>query len=270
MSFFGGVNDIKKKTVKCINETVFNNDGLRILRFIRFVCNLNFKPDRKSLKAAKTLSYNLAEISKMRIFKELNAMFLCNSYKGNLKAIELFNTLNIYKYIFNNSFNNFKLTSKQVKVLSKSYNKITYYLFLSLCILNNGNTESAISSLKESNEIIAKVKFILQNLTDINNLETVTCKALINFNNLGVFEKRFLLNYNKSKYNKINKQYTNLKRKKLPFSIKELQIDGTDLLRLKVPQQKIGKILEQCLYAVMNEKVPNSEKELTEYIKYKL
>ena len=48
---YNGISDIQKKIIRCIEtpEKVFKDDGVRILRMIRFACSLGFKIEKKTL-----------------------------------------------------------------------------------------------------------------------------------------------------------------------------------------------------------------------------
>ena len=71
---YGGVKDIEKRVVKAIEtpEKVFSSDGLRILRLVRFASALNFDIDRKTLKIAREMSFQLRDISAERKKHELD------------------------------------------------------------------------------------------------------------------------------------------------------------------------------------------------------
>ena len=54
------------------------------------------------------------------------------------------------------------------------------------------------------------------------------------------------------------------------FTLKNLEIDGDDIIRLGItPGRKIGQILNDCLSKVINEELPNSCNELIKYVKMK-
>ncbi len=70
---FGGLNDIKQKTIRCVGEpyTRFEEDALRILRAVRFASTLGFSIDEKT-KSALSEQVNLLDfISAERIRDEL-------------------------------------------------------------------------------------------------------------------------------------------------------------------------------------------------------
>lgn len=75
---FGGQNDIKSKTIRCVGnpDTRFNEDALRILRAIRFSSVLGFDIDEKTSQSITNNRSLLQNISKERIRVELIKM-LC-------------------------------------------------------------------------------------------------------------------------------------------------------------------------------------------------
>ncbi len=74
LDFWGGVEDIKSKTIRFIDEQKFTEDSLRVLRGVRFSSCFDFSIDEKTLQVMKQM--DLSYISKERIFWELEKIFL--------------------------------------------------------------------------------------------------------------------------------------------------------------------------------------------------
>ena len=70
---FGGIMDINNHLIRCVGNPYerFNEDGLRILRCIRFSAQLGFSIQLQTLEAAYNLVSNLDNISAERISSEL-------------------------------------------------------------------------------------------------------------------------------------------------------------------------------------------------------
>ena len=113
IDIYNGQKDIKNKTIKCIEspEFVFKSDGLRILRLVRFFCQLqNFKIDKHSLEIAKQNANLLNDISQERISKELHKCFENLNNQPINKFLEFFEkliNLEIFPIIFNKTNINF-------------------------------------------------------------------------------------------------------------------------------------------------------------------
>ena len=69
---FGGIKDIKDKTIKCVLEPDkrFNEDALRMIRAVRFSTVLNFSIESTTLSAISAISPNIAHVSYERIRDE--------------------------------------------------------------------------------------------------------------------------------------------------------------------------------------------------------
>ena len=70
---FDGQKDLQKKIIRTVGNAKerFSEDGLRLMRAIRFACELNFQIEPQTLKAIKDNAFLLAFISKERIRDEL-------------------------------------------------------------------------------------------------------------------------------------------------------------------------------------------------------
>lgn len=86
---FGGRADLERKIIRCVGEpdARFSEDGLRIMRALRFSSKLGFSIDGETLSSLRRLKYKLRNISAERIYTELvglvtgedceNALRLC-------------------------------------------------------------------------------------------------------------------------------------------------------------------------------------------------
>lgn len=85
IDYFNGVNDLKNKIIRCVGnpDKRFKEDALRILRAIRFSCQLSFNIEDSTYNAIKT-NYKLIEnISFERIRDELCKILISpNASKG--------------------------------------------------------------------------------------------------------------------------------------------------------------------------------------------
>ncbi len=76
IDFFGGIEHIRKRIISCVGEPDkrFNEDGLRILRALRFASVLGFSIDKETSDSIHRNKELLSNISKERIFAELVKM----------------------------------------------------------------------------------------------------------------------------------------------------------------------------------------------------
>lgn len=86
---FDGINDLSKRTIKTPLEPgkTYSDDPLRMMRAIRFACQLNFKIEEESLNAIKENADRLDIISKERIIDELNKIILADKPSIGFKML---------------------------------------------------------------------------------------------------------------------------------------------------------------------------------------
>lgn len=98
IDLFGGVSDLFNRVIKAVGNPGdrFNEDGLRILRAIRFHVELGFDLDPETEKSILESSYILKEISRERIRDEFIKIIMSGR---PMDGLILCQKLNILKYI---------------------------------------------------------------------------------------------------------------------------------------------------------------------------
>lgn len=94
----GGLKDLAARTIRTTSAdpaVVLSDDGLRIMRLVRFAAELGFSIEPASLAAAKALSSNLGDISAERIRDELNKLLLADVKYGEPSAEKVFHGLEL-------------------------------------------------------------------------------------------------------------------------------------------------------------------------------
>ncbi len=78
---FNGRIDIENELIRCVGtaDERFKEDALRLLRAVRFACQLNFGIEEKTYKAIDRNIKLISKISKERIREELNKLLLSNN-----------------------------------------------------------------------------------------------------------------------------------------------------------------------------------------------
>ena len=87
---FGGILDLEYKLIKTpLNPDItFSDDPLRMLRAVRFACQLNFSIDEKTLEAITRNSSRIEIISQERITTEINKIILSKKPSIGFKLLE--------------------------------------------------------------------------------------------------------------------------------------------------------------------------------------
>lgn len=89
VDLFGGMEDIRKRCIRCVGEPKerFDEDALRMLRGVRFAGQLGFEVEDATLQAITELSYTIDKVSSERIRVELTKLLLSNE-PGKLMLAE--------------------------------------------------------------------------------------------------------------------------------------------------------------------------------------
>ena len=87
---FDGTKDLKNKIIRTPlkAEKTFADDPLRMLRAIRFACQLNFKIEPKTFHGIKESANRISILSAERIHVELNKIMLCNTPSIGLALLQ--------------------------------------------------------------------------------------------------------------------------------------------------------------------------------------
>ncbi len=95
---FNGIEDLKHKKIKHINDTTFIEDPLRVYRAIQFASRFEFIIDDKTKELCKQMVLNddLSYLPKERVYEELKKLFL-KSQKPSI-GFELLKELEVLKY----------------------------------------------------------------------------------------------------------------------------------------------------------------------------
>lgn len=112
IDYFDGKDDIKNKIIKTVGSPLcrFKEDYLRILRAIRFSCQLNFNIDRFTYTTMKCMANKIAKIEPNRVRDELNKSLLANPKK----TVKYINELHLWDILKDMGIS-FQLTSKKLK-----------------------------------------------------------------------------------------------------------------------------------------------------------
>jgi putative nucleotidyltransferase with HDIG domain len=95
---YQGLKDIENKTLKCVGDADarLSEDALRMLRAVRFACQLGFELDSVTRESVKKNAKLLEKISKERIRDEFNKILMSANPK---MGIELAHDLGVLKFI---------------------------------------------------------------------------------------------------------------------------------------------------------------------------
>lgn len=274
--FHEGLEDLNNKVIKTIGNpsTRFHEDALRILRAIRFSAKLGYEIESKTKTALLDCKEELNLIAKERILTELK---------------EISSTFNFFRNV-KEYFPIFKLIIPCLDKIGNSIDDI--YNFDIKSYGDYIASLSALFSLREiNNDFMPWRLFIKMDNESINAIKTLIKLKDINFNNsfdddyinglillskpvdINVF-KNYLINlYNLKRFknddiDSILNRVDILSEGNTPYSLKDLEIDGNDLLKLGIEKNQYFKeILNEALLRCNQGDLNNNRNEEIEFVK---
>ncbi|MCR1814826.1 CCA tRNA nucleotidyltransferase [Aliarcobacter butzleri] len=174
---FGGMNDLKNKIIKHIDDKTFVEDSLRVYRSVQFASRFEFEIDENTKILCKKIvsSGELKFLPKERVFEELKKLFLKSKKPSlGLNLLKEFNIMNIEQNLEEIDNLAFILKDKNYDDFRK------LYLFYScLCKgMNEDETFSFIKNLTDDKKFIKNILILNEiNLTnDIKILKRLSLK----------------------------------------------------------------------------------------------
>lgn len=274
--FHEGLEDLNNKVIKTIGNPSarFHEDALRILRAIRFSAKLGYEIESKTKTALLDCKEELNLIAKERILIELKEISSTSNFFRNIKEY----------------FPIFKLIIPCLDKIGNSIDDI--YNFDTKSYGDYIASLSALFSLREiNNDFMPWRLFIKMDNESINAIKTLIKLKDINFNNsfdddyinglillskpvdINVF-KNYLINlYNLKRFknddiDSILNRVDILFEGNTPYSLKDLEIDGNDLLKLGIEKNQYFKeILNEVLLRCNQGNLNNNRNEEIEFVK---
>ena len=263
---FDGIGDLNNKIIRAVGNPYerFNEDGLRLLRAIRFAAKLGFEIESNTKNAIPIVSKNLSLVSKERIQIELTKILT----SANPWYVKKIFDLGLAKYICDGFENiNIGKFEKELKI------HIAY-----ACLLYNEDESFAYKILRElklDNSTISKVVLFLQNKklfeeikknynnkNDIieseygyyKNVKSYSCKKIevlikqllesLGYDLYDDFLKFISINSidsNSIKFIKGKLEY--YKNSDVPIFIRDLEIDGNIVKNIGFDGREVGYVL---------------------------
>jgi tRNA nucleotidyltransferase (CCA-adding enzyme) len=267
IDLFGGLDDIKNKIVKCVgnSDERFNEDGLRILRALRFASVLNFYIDENTSCSIYRNKNLLNNISKERINIELNKLIMGRNFQNILSeyrdVIEVF--LPEIQYLTKEKFHHRLYAMKELNSL---------VLRLTVLLYEIDSPDKILMNLKYDNKTVKTVKLLAENIDEKIYPDRVNIKRWlnkINHANLNylIKIKKALFDY---EYEELAKSEVIMKEvieTNQCYSLKTLAINGQDLIDSGMPKgRNIGIVLNDVLNKVIEGKLENKKDILFNYI----
>lgn len=266
---FGGKSDIKSRVIRTVGsaEDRFSEDGLRILRAIRFASVLGFTIERETKEAIHKLSRMLDKVSFERVFSEMSKIIL--SEKPSIQLRE-------FKDVFSrvaSEFSEIKDFEHTLETLDRVEPELALRFTALLHTLGEEQAESVLRKLKSDGVTIQKVTKLVRFFdTDIDGSKVAIKKLMSEMGESDFFSLiKLKIADEPEKAVELEKAKQIAERviaDKECFKLKDMAVKGDDLIKLGIAMgPEIGKTLNMLLDKVISEEVANDKDSLMQIIK---
>jgi len=258
VDLFGGISDIENKIIRTIGnpDRRFSEDALRILRGLRFSSILRFTIEEETKNSIFKNKNLLLNISKERIREEFNKILMGKNAKNVL--LEYRDVISVFIPEIKDSEDNFYKASNDLYMNLALFLKDTF-----------PNTRQILRRLKYDNKTVKTVCF----LTEYYSVPLPDKKPELKkfLNNFGIENTIKLLDLksinSKEEFQITEKHLYEIEENKECYLIKDLEINGNDLIDMGIEPKNIGKIMEFILNEVIYERIENKRDSLLESVK---
>ena len=250
---FSGIDDIKNKIIRAVNPKAFSDDPLRMIRCCQFAARFGFTIEDQTKQMIRKNAVRIKEIAGERILEELRKVV----DKGGdpLYAADLLRETGLYENIFGSK----SPAGMESHFDHEGWNNIRTlgeFVFMLLFPIGNEseifktrlkgdiNTMNEIGALSKAWRLIVKDKFTAR----------------------GVAHNMYMLYPNSLDSNLLPpliKQAANeLKEGEYPKGLKDLAVNGNDLISLGYKGRMIGDLLTSFLIEIYADKLNNNKEEI--------
>lgn len=268
IDIFGGMDDIKNKIIRCVGcpDKRFNEDGLRLMRAIRFSSVLEFEIEKNTAESIHSNAHLLKNISAERIYSELKKL-LC----GNNAPYVLKEYFDIFKVVFPalaSYEQQFFKNIEYLNLLPKNYIVRFVVMFYNIDI---DDIKSSLRLLKPDNNMYSNVVLLSDYIKRDIKTDEISVKYIMNklsdenISMLADLKEIIFPEFNSAEFLSV---YNNLKEKNACVSIKQLEITGSDILSLGAENgPQIGNLLNELLVEVIENRLENRHDALINRVK---
>ena len=290
-------------------EIRFKEDALRMLRAVRFSAQLNFKIENNTYNAIKSNINLINNLSMERIREEFNKILISDYPEKGIRLLKELKILELlipeiemcYEFNQHNINHNKDVFEHTLDVVKNVENNLVLRLSaffhdigkpLSFFMDNDGVghfyghdklsvdiTRNILVRMKYSNDIINEVLSLIETHMVVyrDEFKNSTVKKLmkkVNVENLIKFQIADIkATANPNKYEhvfRLEKRCKEIINNKEPLDVKQLKINGYDLIEMGVQQgELIGEILNELLEIVLENPKLNEKEKLLEIVKRK-
>lgn len=307
VDLYGGADDLKKGVIKCVGDPMkrFDEDGLRILRALRFASRYGFKIDKATSDAIHRLKYLLSFVSAERINTELCGiligdchdilynycdviceiipeMYACIGFEQHSK----YHDKTVYGHIVATVAAAEPTVEARLTMLLHDIGKPDSFFmkdgvghFYGHADVSCEISEKILERLRFSNKIKEEVLFLIKNHGIVINDDNRSIRRGLARYGAERFLKLIKVHYydtcgkspayfsEKELFKSIETHTGEYLEKEPPMSLKELKVNGSDLALLGINGKETGETLRFLLEQVIDGNCENNKDKLIALIK---
>ena len=310
----GGVDDIRNKVLRTADEPerVFEADGLRILRLVRFAAELGFDIEDRTYAVAKANAWRVKDIAVERVRDELDKIFVADTKhpdlhldKGHLAGVRLLDEFGLLEMLLPevtalrglaqppkwHLYDAFEHTIKAFEVAPPNlrWAALLHDIGKAKCVAESGNmhghdavgadmARAVCERLKFSNADANRVCEIVRlHMVDIdgnmswNKLRWFAVKHIDVADDICAFKRvDSEASCGEPHDSRLKDALLEVRTDGTPLSIKDLKVNGQDLIDLGVQPKHRAELLHELLKDTVFDLNLNSREKALAYLKKKI
>ena len=277
---FAGQEDLAQGILRCVGQAAarYQEDGLRIMRAVRFACRFNFAYEDETREGILQYSHLLTNIARERIQAEFNQIMLSNNVRRGVQDLA---ELNCFLYFLPqieaiyDSQQQRPLDEvsweKMLQALEKIDNDLVLRLSVLLYFIGQGKglppkemsnlAARILTDLHYDNQTMKQVVRLLEWIElELSEDEYLLRKGLSILDEKGLhqlIQLKCAVNYqqaveNQDEMNNLMKKVEVILQNGDCYSLKQMAVKGSDLLKLGYKGVEVGKKLQELLEIVLH------------------
>ena len=300
---WGGKRDLQQRILRTVGDpaTRFREDPLRILRGVRFAVRFGLEPEQETEKAMFNLAHLMDNLAKERIFDEMCKLLPLVTAKDMLRFApvlvqvipELKDMVDFKQHSVHHAYDVYTHTAHVVAAAAPTLpvrwaallHDVAKPATFTLDEEGNGHfighgeksaemADGILRRLKAPTALRRQVGFLIEaHMLELNEDKKVLRRRIGKFGEEAIYNLLLLQKAdqagkgvsteNDTHFANVEQLLEEIKEEDACLSVKDLQIDGNDLMELGVaPGPRIGEILECLLQKVQNEEIANEKETL--------
>ena len=253
---FGGINDINDGIIRAVGDAKkrFEEDGLRILRAVRFCAKLNFKIDIDTANSMLVCSHNLNNVSMERKRDELIKILLTDN-PSSINTFIGFSVVNAFLPEF----------CEALHSIDKSKKNLSIRLAMMFHDCDTDTVQEELTRLRIDKRTIKQVVILVKHIFNVPTTEIEIRKILSD-----VGENNFinLINIWEVEFDRLNIKFmfNDIIERGDCITLKQLVIKGDDLVAMGIEGKNIKSTLEKLLNIVIENPSLNVKEKLLKLI----